>query len=163
MLSVRRLGPEDVGVLGLLSREDEDFDLAGRGTPRTALSRETARAYLADPQLLHWLAEDGRKVLGHLQCHLVRKRAGEPFEVLLYEIGVRTAHRRQGVGRALLGVLETWMGANEVSECWVLADNSAAVAFYRACGFEIAAPAPTYLTRARTPRGMTPKGAVSPQ
>ena len=149
--SVRRLGPADVDVLRLLAYEDDDFDLAGRGRPRSALTDEAARAYLHDTQMLHWVAEEGRMVVGHLQCHLLRKRAGDPVEVLLYEIGVRSAHRRQGVGRALLEALQMWMTARQVSECWVLADNPVAVAFYRACGFGIATPAPTYLTLVRQP------------
>jgi ribosomal protein S18 acetylase RimI-like enzyme len=155
-LSVRRLNSADVDLLGLLAREDDDFDLAGRGAARRALTREAAQAYLADAQVLHWVAEEAPTVLGHMQCHLLRKRAGDPVEVLLYEIGVRNAHRRKGVGRALLGALEEWMTAQQVSECWVLADNVGAVAFYRACGFEIATPAPTYLTRARPSRGVKP-------
>ena len=149
--SVRRLGPADVDVLRLLAYEDDDFDLAGRGRPRSALTDEAARAYLHDTQMLHGVAEEGRMVVGHLQCHLLRKRAGDPVEVLLYEIGVRSAHRRQGVGRALLEALQMWMTARQVSECWVLADNPVAVAFYRACGFGIATPAPTYLTLVRQP------------
>jgi ribosomal protein S18 acetylase RimI-like enzyme len=146
-LSVRRLGPVDGPVLELLAREDGDFDLAGRDGPRQALSREAARVYLADAQVLHWVAEAGGEVVGHLQCHLLRKRAGDSVEVLLYEIGVRSARRLQGVGRALMNALGAWMEEAHVRECWVLADNDGAVAFYRACGFTVFAPAPTYMTR----------------
>jgi ribosomal protein S18 acetylase RimI-like enzyme len=144
--SVRRLGPEDGPVLELLAREDADFDLAGRGAPRRALSREAALLYLADAQLLHWVAESGGEVVGHLQCHLLRKWAGEALEVLLYEIGVRSVWRRQGVGRALVKGLGVWMKDAHIAECWVLADNDGAVAFYRACGFALSASAPTYMT-----------------
>jgi ribosomal protein S18 acetylase RimI-like enzyme len=156
---VRRLGPEDGPMLELLAREDADFDVAGRGGPRQALSREAALAYLADAQVLHWVADAGDEVVGHLQCHLLRKRAGNGVEVLLYEIGVRSAHRRQGVGRALMAALGEWMEDAQVRECWVLGDNDGAVAFYRACGFAVFAPAPTYMTRLRPRAPLRWRGA----
>jgi GNAT superfamily N-acetyltransferase len=143
---VRRLGPGDEHVLALLAREDEDFDLDDRGAPRDVLDAEHARAFLADPNVLAWIAHAHDDTLGFMYCHVLRKRAGAPREVLLYEIGVRAAHRRAGVGRALLGALDAWMRQHDVSEAWVLADNPGADAFYRACGFT-AAEQPTYLTR----------------
>jgi ribosomal protein S18 acetylase RimI-like enzyme len=148
-VSVRRLGLGDEGVLELLALEDWDFDVAGRGGTREPLSVEAAGRYLSDPNVLHWVAETLGEVLGHLQCTLVRKQSGEAAEVLVYEIGVRSAQRRKGIGRALLAVLEAWMDERHMHESWVLADNPGAVAFYRACGFEIPAPPPTYLTRTR--------------
>jgi ribosomal protein S18 acetylase RimI-like enzyme len=146
---VRRLGPGDEALLALLAREDEDFDMAGRGGGRQPLPAEAASAYLADAQVLHWVAEEGGVVVGHLQCHLLRRRTGDSLEVLLFEIGVRSARRRQGVGRALVRTLDAWMDEASVRECWVLADNDDAVAFYRACGFSAFAPVPTYMTRLR--------------
>lgn len=146
-VSIRRLGAGDEGVLEQLARDDDDFDLAERGAPRAPLTHEAARAYLGDPSVLHWAAEWQGEVVGHLQCSVLRKRAGDPEEVLLYEVGVRSAHRRQGVGRALLETLQTWMLERHICEAWVLGDNPGAVEFYRACGFGIPAPPPTYMTR----------------
>ena len=72
----------------------------------------------------------------------------EPREVLLYEIGVREAWRRQGVGRLLQAELEAWMAANAVSTAWVLADGDGAEEFYAACGFAAAEPQPRFMLRA---------------
>ncbi len=144
---MRRLGAADEAILEVLAREDADFDVAGRGAPRAPLAHDAARAYLTDDGLLHFIAQVEDEVVGHLQCCLLRKRAGPPLEVLLYEIGVRTARRRQGVGRALLNALEVWMKAHHLRELWVLADNPGAVAFYRACGFQPGVPPPVYLMR----------------
>jgi len=143
--SLRRLGPGDEAILDLLAQEDADFDVEGRSRPRQPLDRATARAYLSDPAVLHWIAEDGAVVLGALSAYVLRKRVGDPAEVLLYEIGVRARHRRQGVGRALVGALYRWMREQGIREVWVLADNPAAVEFYRACGFAGSAAGAVYL------------------
>jgi ribosomal protein S18 acetylase RimI-like enzyme len=145
--SVRRLGPGDEPILELLAREDGDFDVEGRPASRQPLDRETERAYLSDPAVLHWVAEDRGAVLGALSAHLLRKRVGAATEVLLYEIGVRAAHRRRRIGQALVEALYGWMRAHGVREVWVLAGNPAAVEFYRACGFEIPAGPAVYLQR----------------
>src|SRR5262249_52331278 len=95
-----------------------------------------AAMFLADPEVRAWIAEENGTVVGFLYGHVIRKRAGPAVEVLLYEIGVRAAHRRRGVGRKLVNALlerSTQLGARET---WVLAGNPGAVEFYRACGFE---------------------------
>jgi len=146
-VSIKRLGPGDEAILELLAQEDADFDLEGRGSALTPLKPGWAQRYLANPGVLHWVAlEDGR-VTGFLYCSLVLLRSGAGQELLLYEIGVRQAWRRQGVGRALLDHMETWMKNNDVPEVWVCADNAVAVEFYRECGFAVEAAQPVYLTR----------------
>jgi len=150
-LSVRRLGPGDEGVLDVLARDDADFDVEGHGQARASLDRDAARTYLADAAVLHWVAEERGAVLGAMSAYVLRKRAGDPAEVLLYEIGVRSAHRRRGIGRALIAELDRWMRAHDVREVWVLAGNAAAMAFYRACGFEIPRTTAVYLQRRLDP------------
>ena len=147
-MKVRRLGPGDQHILAMLARDDEDFDLGGRGGEREPLSPTDSRAYLGDPRVLHWIAsdEDGCTILGHMYCLVVPKRSGDGREILLYEIGVRAAQRRTGVGRALVQALDAWMSSHHVREAWVLADNPGAVEFYRACGFTIGEQ-PVYLSR----------------
>ena len=66
---------------------------------------------------------------------------------MLYEIGVRDDHRRQGVGRALMSEMEEWMSENGVASVWVLADNDAAALFYAACGFSRDDPQPVQMSR----------------
>lgn len=145
-VTIRQLGPADETALALLAREDPDFDIPGRGVSRAPLDSVAAQAYLSDPAVLHWIAEEGSTVVGFLYCHHLRKRAGEGSELLLYEIGVRKMYRRQSVGRALLETMQTWMETHRVSECWVLADNPGAVEFYRACSFTVPAPPSVYMT-----------------
>jgi GNAT superfamily N-acetyltransferase len=151
-MMVRRLGPGDEGILALLARDESDFDVEGRDHEREPLAPEAARTYLSDPAVLHWVAEEGGEVIGFAYGHALRKRAGAPREFLLYEIGVRLAHRRRGVGRALLDAAHAWMTANGVAESWVLADNPVAAAFYGACGYRLAPGQPLYFTRLADPR-----------
>jgi ribosomal protein S18 acetylase RimI-like enzyme len=138
--SIRRLAHGDEAVLARLAAEEVDFDLDDRGEPLEPLSADAARAYLSDPNVLHWVAEEVAEetrsiVVGHLLCHQLRMRAGTPVELVLYEIGVRRSERRRGIGRALVGRALEWMKQHEMKAIWVLADNTEAIAFYRACGF----------------------------
>jgi N-acetylglutamate synthase-like GNAT family acetyltransferase len=119
----------------VLAEEEEDFDLAERSAPSRPLAADEAAAYLREPTVLHWVAEEGGVVVGHLLSFVELRRAGEPRQLLLYEIGVRQASRRRGVGTVLVQEMRRWMSDEEVDEAWVLADNPNAEAFYAACGF----------------------------
>ena len=134
-LTIRRLGPGDEHVLTLTAVQAADFDLEARGGPDEPLDEVTAADYLSDPAVLHWVAEQDGEVIGELLCHVLRLPSGRGVELLLYSIGVRSAHRRGGVGRALVDQMLTWAGDNDVPLVWVLADNPGAEAFYGACGF----------------------------
>jgi GNAT superfamily N-acetyltransferase len=133
--TVRRLGAGDDPVLAMIAREAPEFDLAGRTSPEQPLSDSDAAAYLADPSVLHWVAEENERVIGELLCHFLRLPKREGRELLLYSIGVRASDRRRGVGRALVQEMLRWTKAAGVPEVWVLADNPGAEAFYAACGF----------------------------
>ena len=132
---VRRLAPGDEDVLASLAEEAPDFDLAGRSAPERPPAASDAAAYLADPAVLHWIAEREGRVVGELLCHLLRLPSESARELLLYSIGVRAGHRRCGVGTALVREMLEWMRAADVREAWVLADNPGAESFYAACGF----------------------------
>jgi ribosomal protein S18 acetylase RimI-like enzyme len=152
--AIRRLGPGDERFLATLAREDADFDVEGRSGAQRPLRTGAARAFLADPHVLLWIERHGAEIAGFLYCTLIRLRAGEPLELLLYEIGVRKARRRQSVGRRLLAAMFHWMREHRVAEVWVLADNPGAVKFYERCRFRVAKDAPVYMT-ARVRRATT--------
>jgi predicted N-acetyltransferase YhbS len=134
-LTIRLLGPGDEGVLHVLAGDEPDFDLAERSAPRQPVTGEDANAYLRDPAVLHWVAEEDGVVVGHLLSYVERRRAGAPRQLLLYEIGVRKASRRRGIGSALVEAMRKWMSIEGVAEAWVLSDNPGAESFYAACGF----------------------------
>ena len=134
-IRVRRLGPGDEAVLEQLAADEPDFDVAGRSEPAEPVSRADAATYLADPAVLHWVAEDGDLVVGDLLCYVERRSTERSRDLLLYEIGVRERYRRQGIGTRLLEAMRKWMEEESVEEVWVLADNPEAEKFYASFGF----------------------------
>jgi GNAT superfamily N-acetyltransferase len=134
-IQIRRLGPGDEAVLQQLAADEPEFDVAGRSEPAEPVSRADAAAYLADPAVLHWVAEDDGLVVGDLLCYVERRSTKRPRDLLLYEIGVRESYRRQGIGTTLLEVMRKWMEDESVEEVWVLADNPEAEKFYASFGF----------------------------
>lgn len=132
---IRRLGPGDEGLLARIAGEADDFDLPGGSAPEEPLPPAQAAAYLRDPAVLHWVAEDDGVLVGELLCHVIRLPSGTGRELLLYAIGVRSARRRRGVGTALVREMLDWARAEGIEDVWVLADNPGAEGFYAACGF----------------------------
>jgi GNAT superfamily N-acetyltransferase len=155
-VAIKRLGPGDEATLELLARDDADFDLEGRGKALPPLKPSMAQRYLANPGVLHWVAVQDGIVTGSLYCAHVLLSCHPGQELLLYEIGVRQAYRRQGVGRELLDHMARWMQKSEVSEVWVCADNRVAVDFYSGCGFVSEEPQPVYMTRTIEPPTKNP-------
>jgi N-acetylglutamate synthase-like GNAT family acetyltransferase len=146
VIAIRRLGPGDETVLAALARDDAAFDEQGRGRPRESISPSAAAEYLANEQVLHWVAESAGAVVGHVLCYVQRRRADEPVQLMLYEIGVRDNRRREGIGRALVAEMDAWMSKNGVSKVWVLS-TAEAEPFYAACGFSRDDPAPIQMSR----------------
>jgi GNAT superfamily N-acetyltransferase len=134
-IGIRRLGPGDEKLLASIAGEADDFDLPGASAPEEPLADAEATAYLSDPAVLHWVAEDDGALVGELLCHVLRLPSASGRELLLYSIGVRTAYRRRGVGTALVREMLGWARVEGIEEVWVVADNPGAQAFYAACGF----------------------------
>jgi GNAT superfamily N-acetyltransferase len=157
-LHIRRLGPGDEDLLARIAREADDFDLAGESEPEEPLSPADAAAYLTDPAVVHWVAEDDGILVGELLCQVLRLPSGAGRELLLYSIGVRAANRRRGVGTALLRTMFGWARAEGIECVWVVADNPGAEAFYAACGFTRGEgdTDPVYYQRSVRPPGRSP-------
>ena len=152
-IEIRRLCPGDEDVLASLAGEADDFDLAGASLPEPPLPAAEAAAYLGDPAVVHWVAEQGGVVVGELLCHVLPLPSGHGKELLLYAIGVRAAHRRRGIGTALVREMLAWARAERIEEVWVIADNPGAEAFYAACGFAPGDEEQAVYLRRRVARG----------
>lgn len=155
-LTLRRLGPEDADILRQLTEAGSAFELyqptslpgsdpAPSGEFPPTFDLEQARLFLSNPQVLYWVAFAGNQPVGELHCLELPLIQGR--ELMLYEIGVHKDWRKQGVGRLLLAEMQAWMDTYAVTDVWVLADNSGAVQFYQACGFEPETEQPVYMTR----------------
>lgn len=133
--TVRRLLPGDEAALDDVTRDETDF--TGE-EPSPPLAQPEARAYLSDPHVWHWHAEDehGHPV-GFLVAYVHRQRHGAARHVMFEEIGVRESWRRRGVGRALVAALHTRMRHEGISAVWVLSDNPQAQAFYEDAGYAV--------------------------
>jgi GNAT superfamily N-acetyltransferase len=142
---IRRLGTGDESVLEVLARGDGDFDLEDSHGSRRPLPPDAARAHLSDPHVLHWAAWVGSGVVGFIFCLVLPMRKQPAREVLLYEIGVRSAWRRRGVGRQLITTMRDWMRAETIDTAWVLAGHPEAERFYEACGFHPGTEPAAYL------------------
>lgn len=131
---IRRLGPGDEAALERLAHDETDFT---DEPPSPPLTPDAARAYLSDPGVWHWHAEDdsGHPV-GFLMAYRHRRRSGDPLDVMFEEIGVRQDWRGRGVGRALVAALHAHMREQGVRSVWVAADSEEAQAFYRACEYD---------------------------
>lgn len=82
-----------------------------------------------------FVAEQDGQLVGFIgvTCFPLRKVR----HIARFAIGVLTAQKRLGVGKALLSAAEAWLKPRGVSrfEMTVIAQNQTAIAFYKACGF----------------------------
>ena len=127
-MRIRLLLPADAPFLRRIAVDAVDFDIGERAEAEhdEPIDPASEFALLSEPGVLFWGAfDEAGEIIGMLHCQTIRKHAGRPVELLLYDIGVRARARRSGVGRALVDTMTAWMNERDVSEVWVLADNPA--------------------------------------
>jgi len=141
-----RLAPEvAMAPVQIRRLEPADGPLAARALtalkPSSERSDDSVRAedvgsFLSDRRNALFLANDGDAPVGYLVGYVLSRVDRAAPMVLLYEIEVAEASRRQGVGTALIDALKRH--AAEVGACkiWVLTDmdNAPARALYRKAG-----------------------------
>jgi len=127
------------------------FTVFRAGTKDLALAREaiahvherpvandsTIDYFLNDPTCYLMLAVEDGRVIGSLNGHSLRRPHRSNLQFLLYEIDVAAAHRKQGVGHALVSAFTAEARAAGADEIWVLTNesNRAAFSLYSKCGF----------------------------
>lgn len=146
---IKRLGLGDEAMLTQYTLDIVDFELDHADKPKRPLDAAAAQRYLANPAVLHWVAYVGDNVIGSLYCTVLPLPADDEQELVLYEIRVRDAWQRQGVGHVLLNEMDRWMRDNVVSYVWVLADNDIAVSFYQSDRFKAEDEQPVYTAHER--------------
>jgi ribosomal protein S18 acetylase RimI-like enzyme len=158
---IRPARPEDLPVLGrlgaLLVEEHYNFDSRRfiRPTARTAQGYASwLGSQLAAPDVIVLVAELDRNVVGFVYGAVegfdymsLRGPAG-----ILHDIVVDRAHRRQGVGRALLDAILTALEARDVPRVVLstASQNQAAQQLFQTAGFR---PTMIEMTRERSSPG----------
>lgn len=139
-LRIRRAALADVpDILAGVSRPEVYAGLLQMPYPSEALWRQRVEdmAKAAQTELM-LVAEKDAHVVGMGGLHSV---GTSPRRAHVRSVGlwVLPEHQGQGIGRALLEALidsaENWMGVTRLT-LEVNADNAAAIALYRRCGFE---------------------------
>ena len=119
----------------LLGPGDEDDVVAASPLFDGPAGIEVARRFLATPGHHLLIASDGGPPIGFVSG-VEMTHPDKGTEMFLYELAVDDAHRRRGIGRALVDRLADIARAHGCYGMWVLTeeDNAAAVATYRAAG-----------------------------
>lgn len=142
---IRRLGPRDLGILATLREDAAELDPAGRAAPGGPPAGEAqALRYLRDPSLRHWIAEDRRRILGHLVAYLHLRYAGPPALVVT-GIGLRPEHRAGTIGPQLVAALCDEAARLGVEDIWAFADHPAVARSLRRLGFDARSGRPEVL------------------
>jgi RimJ/RimL family protein N-acetyltransferase len=139
-LVVRHAEPRDASALAELAEavasEPEAWLIAEGGWRSAGEERRYLRAIRRSPHAAVFVAEDGDELVGRLSI----SRDPHPASRHVADLGllVAKAHRRRGIGRALLAAAEDWAAAAGIVklELHVFPHNEPAIALYRAVGYE---------------------------
>jgi RimJ/RimL family protein N-acetyltransferase len=137
---VRHAEPRDAPALVALAEavasEPEAWLIAEGGWRSAGEERRYLRAIRRSAQAAVLVAEDAGELVGRLSI----SRDPHPASRHVADLGllVAKAHRRRGIGRALLVAAEEWAVTSGISkiELHVFPHNEPAIALYRAVGYE---------------------------
>jgi len=131
-LCITRLGPGDHE----LARELFAVMVAAFAEESTQLGDDYVDRLLAQGSFWALAAKLDGEVVGGLAAHVIPLTREERAELFVYDIAVAARHRRQGVGRALLGELRRLGDEAGIRVTFIAADEADADArdFYRALG-----------------------------
>ena len=117
-MEIRRLGPGDEDVVRAIATRPPHFE------------------FLEDEHTILLVAFEDGEPIGFVLGHHLPRRHDPPAKMLVYEVDVDEAHRRRGVGKALLAELARMARDRGIRQGWVLTDddNEAGMALYRSAG-----------------------------
>ena len=132
--SIRELGPNDLAMAQQLFGMWRQEDNVTKPPP----SCETLVRLLSRPDFHTVAALREDEAIGGLTAYELEMYTEAATELLVYEVGVAAAHRRQGVGRALIEFARNLCRSRSLSALYIpaMADDARAVAFYQATGLK---------------------------
>ncbi|WP_279483132.1 GNAT family N-acetyltransferase [Aureimonas sp. SK2] len=146
-VSIRAAEPRDAEGIAILCNLP-GYRFGTLRTPFETVESVKRRMFDGNPNLTLIVAESEGRIVGTAS---LQRFGGRRSHVGAIGMGVHDDFHRRGIGRALLdAVLETaddWLGLVRV-ELEVNVDNEAALALYRAAGFEIQGRARQSILRA---------------
>jgi len=100
------------------------------------LDSEYVSGLLARRDFWALAASEGDEILGGLTAHTLPMTRCEASELFIFDLAVKSEHRRKGVGRALVASLRALAAEEGIDVVFVPANNedSEALDFYRAVG-----------------------------
>ena len=101
----------------------------------TTFVREHA---FVDDSEIYILVEPGGEHIGQLWLHLTRNRFNGRRELWIWDITIRSDHRRKGLGKQLIEFSKRRASSQQIEELWLLVSsiNDAAISLYRSCGLQ---------------------------
>lgn len=132
--SIRELGPNELVTAQRLFEMWRHEDNVTKPPP----SSETLLRLLSRPDFHAVAALREDEVIGGLTAYELEMYTEAATELFIYEVGVAAAHRRLGVGRALIEFARNLCSSCNLSALYVpaMADDARAVAFYQAVGLK---------------------------
>lgn len=91
---------------------------------------------LADRNFILLAARDGNRIVGGLAAYVLRKFERERSEVYIYDLAVRTSHRRRGIATDMINALKVVAARRGAYVIFVQADygDEPAIALYESLG-----------------------------
>lgn len=140
-MNIRRATPADARALvehikAIASEPARTAPLDPDEVMDVAEERALIEQFADSPRAVMLVAEDNGKIVGDITVRCISSRRALEHVASL-GMSVHSAHRRRGIGRALLDAGIEWAKRIGITrlELAVFADNAAAIALYEACGF----------------------------
>lgn len=131
--AIRRLTTEDVSIFTILI---DLFNTVFEEEAPTVGSEANLRRLLSDNHFVVMAALAENQVVGGLTAYELPMYYTNRSEIFLYDMAVKPAYQRMGIGKGLIQSLKEYCVKNGVKEFFVMAheEDEHAVEFYRATG-----------------------------
>ena len=129
-MEVAKLGSQDLDkFVALIQVFEAVFEMKNFTLPAT----EHLQNILSKPGFMVFVAEKEHEVIGGLTAYTLDQYYSEKPLAYIYDLAVKTAYQRQGVGKKLMAALTKYCYENGFEEVFVQADkvDDYALDFYR--------------------------------